>query len=141
MKLSSIGLLTAMLLGGCSSVGPHDLMGQQSQGIRGTGYASVTGQPGRTASQKQLMAIRAARMAAMRELAEKIHGLDVDGYISVNEAVLQNDSVRGTVNGLVRGARLVSVTPIKSDVYEVVLEVDPSDVEVLRAQPRPQRYR
>jgi outer membrane protein FlgP len=141
VKLSYLGLVATLALGGCSTVSAPDLMSHSSAAIRGTGYASVTGQPGRTASQKQLMAIRAARMAAMRELAEKIHGLDVDGYISVNEAVLQNDTVRGTVNGLVRGARLVSVTPVKTDVYEVVLEVEPSDVEALRAQARPQRYR
>ncbi len=42
--------------------------------INAVGYAVVSSQPGRTENQKRLMAIRSARMAAMRELAEQIHG-------------------------------------------------------------------
>jgi hypothetical protein len=140
VKLLSICLAATLLLSGCAAMAPPDGLTSSTM-LRGTGYATVSGQPGRTASQKQLMAMRAARVAAMRDLAEKIHGLDIDGTIATHEQILVNDSVRGTVNGLVRGARLVSITPVKSDVYEVVLEVDASDVEALRAQPRQQRYR
>ena len=42
------------------------------------GYAVTSSQPGRSEAQKRLMAIRSARMAAMRDLAEQIHGLQVD---------------------------------------------------------------
>ena len=37
--------------------------------LSAVGYAVVSSQPGRTDAQKRLMAIRSARMAAMRELA------------------------------------------------------------------------
>merc|ERR1711998_238815 len=43
--------------------------------LTAVGYAVVSTQPGRSDAQKRLMAIRAARMAAMRDLAEQIHGL------------------------------------------------------------------
>ena len=45
--------------------------------LSAVGYAVVSSQPGRTDAQKRLMAIRSARMAAMRELAEQIHGIPV----------------------------------------------------------------
>ena len=45
--------------------------------LTAVGYAVTSSQPGRE-SQKRLMAIRSARMAAMRDLAEQIHGLQVD---------------------------------------------------------------
>ena len=39
--------------------------------LSAVGYAVVSSQPGRTDAQKRLMAIRSARMAAMRELANR----------------------------------------------------------------------
>ena len=46
--------------------------------LTAVGYAVVSSQPGRTQAQKRLMAIRSSRMSAMRELAEQIHGIQVD---------------------------------------------------------------
>ena len=51
--------------------------------LTAVGYAVVSSQPGRTDAQKRLMAIRSARMAAMRDLAEQIHGLQVDSSTTV----------------------------------------------------------
>ena len=97
---------------------------------RGIGYATVSNQPGKTLAQKQLMAIRASRLMAMRDLAEKIHGLNVDAYTSVAEGTMLNDSMRGSVMGLVRDARVVSITPIRSNVYETILEIGGSERQV-----------
>ena len=52
------------------------------------------------------MAIRAARMSAMRELAEQIHGLKVDSNTTVIDLMVQNDTFRGIVSGVIRGAEL-----------------------------------
>jgi hypothetical protein len=108
--------------------------------IRGIGYAAISIQPGRTRVQKQLMAIRASRLMAMRELAEKIYGLDVNSYASLSEGVMQADTLRGTVAGIVRSARTVSIGPIKSDIYETILEIDASDAAAMTAQGAP-KYR
>jgi hypothetical protein len=105
--------------------------------IRGIGYAAISIQPGRTRVQKQLMAIRASRLMAMRELAEKIYGLDVNSYASLSEGVMQADTLRGTVAGIVRSARTVSIGPIKSDIYETILEIDASDAAAMVAQGAP----
>ena len=92
--------------------------------INAVGYAVVSSQPGRSENQKRLMAIRSARMAAMRELAEQIHGLKVEGNTTVIDLMVQNDTFRGVVTGTIRGARTVRINPPGSDTYEVVLEID-----------------
>ncbi len=92
--------------------------------ITAVGYAVVSTQPGKNIAQKRLMAIRAARMAAMRELAEQIHGLKVDSSTTVIDLVTQNDTFRAMVQGTIRGARTVRINPTGDDTYETVLEVD-----------------
>ena len=92
--------------------------------LTATGYAVVSTQPGQNVEQRRLMAIRAARMSAMRELAEQIHGLKVDSNTTVIDLMVQNDTFRGVVTGTIRGARTVRINPTGSDTYEVVLEID-----------------
>ena len=79
--------------------------------LTAVGYAVTSSQPGRSESQKRLMAIRSARMAAMRDLAEQIHGLQVDSNTTVIDLVVQNDTFRGVVNGTIRGARTGWINP------------------------------
>ena len=92
--------------------------------LTAVGYAVTSTQPGRNDAQKRLMAIRSARMAAMRDLAEQIHGLKVDSSTTVIDLIVQNDTFRGMVNGTIRGARTVRINPTGTDTYEVVLEID-----------------
>ena len=51
-------------------------------------------------------------MAAMRDLAEQIHGLQVDSNTTVIDLVVQNDTFRGVVAGTIRGARTVRSTQL-----------------------------
>jgi hypothetical protein len=105
--------------------------------ITGLGYSAISVQPGRSVTQKRLLAIRAARMEAMRDLAEKIHGLKVEGQTSIAEMVVQNDSLRTSVAGTIRGARTVRIEPKGSDTYEVLLEIDRDMIDrLLRAARR-----
>ena len=99
--------------------------------LTATGYAVVSTQPGQSLEQKRLMAIRAARMSAMRELAEQIHGLKVDSNTTVIVLMVQNDTFRGIVSGVIRGARTVRINPTGSDTYETVLEIDQDMVAYL----------
>ena len=102
--------------------------------LTATGYAVVSTQPGQNVEQKRLMAIRSARMAAMRELAEQIHGLKVDSNTTVIDLMVQNDTFRGIVSGVIRGARTVRINPTGSDTYETVLEIDQDMVAYLFRQ-------
>ena len=104
--------------------------------ISAMGYAVVSSQPGRSANQKRLMAIRSARMAAMRDLAEQIHGLKVEGNTTVIDLMVQNDTFRGIVSGTIRGARTVRINPTGSDTYEVLLEIDKDTLSYLLRQAR-----
>ena len=101
-----------------------DASAEQVPTLTAVGYAVVSSQPGRSDSQKRLMAIRSARMAAMRDLAEQIHGLQVDSSTTVIDLMVQNDTFRGVVSGTIRGARTVRINPTGSDTYEIVLEID-----------------
>ncbi len=102
--------------------------------LTATGYAVVSTQPGQSVEQRRLMAIRAARMSAMRELAEQIHGLKVDSNTTVIDLMVQNDTFRGIVSGVIRGARTVRINPTGSDTYETVLEIDQDMVAYLFRQ-------
>ena len=124
-----------LLLAGC--VGNEEQLRAdsiQQLPYRAIGYASLRVQPGSTPAQKQLMAIRAAKAAAMRELAEKIFGADISGQTSLIGGGVYSDQLRSSVDGLVRGARVVSLTPIRNDVYEAVLEVEAWEVDEMRAR-------
>ena len=92
--------------------------------ITAVGYAVVSTQPGKNIAQKRLMAIRSARMAAMRELAEQIHGIQVDSNTTVIDLMVQNDTFRAVVKGIIRGAKTVRINPTGVDTYETVLEID-----------------
>ena len=102
--------------------------------LTATGYAVVSSQPGQSIEQKRLMAIRAARMAAIRELAEQIHGLKVDSNTTVIDLMVQNDTFRGIVTGVIRGARTVRINPTGADTYETVFEIDQDMVAYLFRQ-------
>ena len=92
--------------------------------ISGMGYAVISSQPAQNPNQKRLMAIRAARLEATRDLTEQVHGLKVNSRTTMIDAIIQNDTLRATVDGTIRGARTVRINPVGSDTYEVVLELD-----------------
>ena len=92
--------------------------------LTAVGYAVVSSQPGRSQAQKRLMAIRSSRMSGMRELAEQIHGIQVDSNTTVIDLMVQNDTFRAVVKGVIRGAKTVRINPTGNDTYETVLEID-----------------
>ena len=105
--------------------------------ISATGYAVISSQPGKTLNQRRLMAIRAARMDAMRALTEQIHGLTVQGNTQVSESTLKSDTVTTQVNGVIRGARTVKIEPKGKDNYSVVLEIDRATIaQILKSTRR-----
>lgn len=102
--------------------------------LTGLGFAQVSGQPGKTANEKRLMAIRAARIEAMRDLTEQVHGVRISGQSTLRDAVLVDDRLSAVVAGTLRGARTVRVTPRDADSYEVQLALDRDTVAyILRA--------
>ena len=109
-------------------------MAQAPAMLTGLGMAQVAGQPGKTLNERRLMAVRAGRMDAMRDLTEQVHGLRLNAQTTIRDAVVTDDSLAATVSGSIRGARTVRIRPTSDDTYEVQLALDADTVAyILRA--------
>ncbi len=91
--------------------------------ISGIGYGAESTFGAYTPGQRRLMAIRASKLDAYRALAEQLYGIKIDSNTSISTMTAKSDSFRARVNAVVRGARIVSVTPMADRNYETVLEV------------------
>lgn len=91
--------------------------------ISGIGYGATSTYEGFTIGQKRLMAIRASKLDAYRSLAEQLFGIRIDSNTSVSTLMARSDNFRARINAVVRGARVVSITPMADGNYETVLEV------------------
>ena len=105
---------------------------EKRESLTATGYAVISVQNHRTPAQQRLMAIRAAKLDAYRSLAEQVYGLRLDATATVADMVVQNDTFRSKVEGVIYGATLVSITPSGDDTYESTLTLDKSTVQDLR---------
>ena len=74
--------------------------------VRGQGVAPADRplSPG----QKEIMALRAAKVVALRELAEILSGVRVSGETCIQDAAAKSDQIRATVDGLIKGAEVVN---------------------------------
>jgi hypothetical protein len=89
-----------------------------------TGYGNIGSYAHYTSGQAKLMAMRAAKVDAYRNLAEQVQGVRVWGNTAVSSFVAQNDTVRTYVDSFIRGARAVSVTEIGDGNYEATVELE-----------------
>ncbi len=105
---------------------------ERRESLTATGYAVISVQNSKVPAQQRLMAIRAAKLDAYRSLAEQVYGLRLDATATVADMVVQNDTFRSKVEGVIYGATLVSITPSGDDTYETTLTLDKSTVQDLR---------
>ncbi|MYM53742.1 LPP20 family lipoprotein [Thalassovita mangrovi] len=102
--------------------------------ITGVGYSQIGAQPGKTLNERRLMAMRAARLEAMRDLTEQIHGMQLTSDTTIRDSVIRNDSLRGVVDGEIRGAKTLRIIPKGNDSFQVIMALDPDTVAyILRA--------
>lgn len=103
-----------------------------SDEIKATGYAAISSQPHANPTQQRLLAIKASKLDAYRALTEQVYGVYVDASTSIGDLVMQSDSFRSRVRGVIYGATLESIQPLDNDTYEVILSLPEVEVRTLR---------
>jgi len=104
----------------------------QEKVVSSDGYANISAQMSDNPSQRRLMAIRASKIDAYRNLTEKVFGQNVNSTTTVEDMVTTSDTIRAHVEGLIYGAKLISITPIGDDAYMTRLELDEKTVNEIR---------
>ncbi len=126
-----------LILAGCNWYIPYedeyDGLSALAQGgvIEATGYSVIQSHSG-SEPQQRLMAIKAARLDAFRQLAEIVYGTYIDSNTTISDLTIQDDVYRARVEGVIYGAELVKIEPISNDTYAVTLGLPRAMVNDLR---------
>ena len=136
-------LTGALFLSGCSQILDKHIEYQYEEPdnypvLNAIGYAPISLQPGRTEEQKSIMAMKASKLEAYRELAEQVYGQKVDAQTSVQGMVANNDTLKVRVQGLVRGAKVIKSYSV-GDTYATEVELDMKlvhDLYIGQSKPR-----
>jgi len=134
--MARLTILTFILfiISGCSSstkVIYHQEPPTEFAKLYATGYAPINSQSGRTKTEKLLQAIKASKLDAYKELTAQIHGHQINSKSQFNDLMIKNSSLTASVEGLVRGARVIKSYPVNDDIYVTELELDYKDVYLL----------
>ena len=100
--------------------------------IIATGYAVISVQKADTPAQQRILSIKASKLDAYKVLMEQVYGQYLDANTTVSEMIVQSDTFRAKVQGVIYGAKLVSITPVGDDTYETTLSLSNSVVDDLR---------
>lgn len=107
--------------------------------LQAVGYAPISAQMGQDKSTKMLMALKASKLDAYRELTEQVYGQKVDGDQTLANLVLTDTQLQSSVEGVIRGARVIKSYPVGEDTYATELELDFSrvyDIYLSTAKPK-----
>ncbi len=144
---SIVVLLPLVFLSGCSMLVDKHVEWETVEPetypvLTAVGYAPVTTQYGETDTQKMLMAMKASKLDAYRELAEQVYGQRIEGSQSLSNLVMQNEALKASVDGVIRGARVVKSYPVGEDTYATELELDMEQVyNIYLSTAKPQRIK
>ena len=137
LRLLVIALI-AFTLGGCtlsmtgSQTPEVNTPIYQKEVIISTGYANISAQKSKSPAQRRLMAIRVSKLDAYRNLTAQVYGQNINASSTVADMVLASDTMRAHVEGVVYGAKVVSINPIGDDSYETKLELELDTMQELR---------
>ena len=104
----------------------------RNNNIIATGYAVISVQKADTPAQQRILSIKASKLDAYKVLMEQVYGQYSDANTTVSEMIVQSDTFRAKVQGVIYGAKLVSITPVGDDTYETTLSLSNSVVDDLR---------
>ena len=139
--------LSVMLLSGCTSLFTQHVEWETIEPetypvIRAVGYAPIGSQQGANESEQVLMAMKASKLEAYRELAEQVYGQRVDGEQSLHNLMMHNSQLQASVEGVIRGAKVVKTYPVGEDTYATEMELDLQVVyDIYLATAKPKRIK
>ncbi|MEY4593538.1 MAG: hypothetical protein RIR18_2433 [Pseudomonadota bacterium] len=90
----------------------------------GVGLGVVRDDDKRPTAIKQVVAMRAAKLEAVRSLAEQIHGIKIATKSDITTSQLIGDRANMETSSVLHGVRFVKVEPIQLGIYQAVAEVD-----------------
>lgn len=97
------------------------------------GYASITAQPSSDVAERRLMAARASRIDAYRNMAELVYGVTFGSESATDDSRLRNDVTRTRVAGHLQGVEVISIEPLGNDTYQTTLRLTAGEVARLRS--------
>jgi hypothetical protein len=98
--------------------------------LRAKGFGVPPADQNLTPAEKGLLAKRAGKLDALRNLAEQVYGVRISGNTLVRDFATQSDEIRSRVFSYIQGARVVSEKPQPDGSYQVEVEIE---TEPLRA--------
>ncbi|WP_438823571.1 LPP20 family lipoprotein [Alteromonas sp. S005] len=107
--------------------------------LKAVGYAPISSQNGESDSMKLIMAMKASKLDAYRELTEQVYGQKIEGRQSVSGLIVDSETLRASVEGVIRGAEVVKTYPVGDDTYVTELSLDMKqvyDIYLSTAKPR-----
>ena len=124
----------ALNLGGARAAASEAMrLSERGRQLVGIGYAVISVQNHGNPEQRRLLAIRSSKLDAYRALAEQVFGQYLDADTTIGEMMIEDDRFRARVEGVIYGARLVSIEPVGDDSYQTTLSLDEHVVQDLRA--------
>lgn len=127
-------IVTTVLLWGCTSssqVKYYQEAPKEFAKFYATGYAPINSQMGENKTERVLQAIKASKLEAYRELTAQVHGHQIDGQTQLSELMVANSSLNASVQGLIRGAKVIKSYPVSDEIYATELELDYKNLYLL----------
>lgn len=97
--------------------------------LRAKGFGVPPAEQDLTPAEKSLLAKRAGKLDALRNLAEQVYGVRISGTTLVRDFATQSDEIRSRVFSYIQGARVVSEQPQPDGSWQVEVEIE---IEPLR---------
>ena len=74
-------------------------------------------------AQARLMAERAAKVDALRNLLEQAYGVRITSATTVRDFITQNDTIRANVDAFIRGAKVLDTRYLSDGSVEMEMEI------------------
>ena len=137
LTFSTVSLLVLVLSGCVTNMEAYneaviESVVAKNKNFLATGYAVISVQKSDNAAHQRLLSIRASKLDAYRSLIQQVYGQYLDSNTTVAEMVVQSDSFNAKVQGVIYGAKLVSIAPVGDDTYETTLSLSNDIVNDLR---------